>query len=125
MHPFRAFISLYTSISDDDWKIILPCLEYKIIQQNRILVKHGSICKHLYFLENGSIRFFKIEEEIDNTIYSVTPPSIFTAAESFANQRPSDYGIQSTDESYIWFMTREDAYKLLELPAWNKFLSSF
>lgn len=125
MHPFRAYISLTTTISDKDWEIILPCLEYKIVQQNRILLKQGSICKHLYFLENGFIRFFKLEGDVDNTIYSIQPPSIFTAAESFANQSPSDYGIQAIEESYVWRMTREDAYKLLDLQAWNKFLTSY
>ena len=125
MHPFRAFISLYSPISDDDWKMIQPCLTYKIVQQNRILLQQGSICKHLYFLENGAVRFFKIEGETDTTINSIQPPSLFTSAQSFVNQNSSDYGIQATDESYVWVMTREDAYKLTNLSSWNEFLSNY
>ena len=125
MHPFRAFISLYSTVTDDDWKIIQPCATYKIVQQNRILLQQGSICKHLYFLENGAVRFFKIEGDNDTTINSVQPPSLLTAAKSFVNQIPSEYGIQALDESYVWMMTREDADKLTNLASWNEFLSNY
>ena len=125
MHPFRAFITLYSTVTDEDWETIQPCVTYKIVQQNRILLQEGSICKHLYFLEIGSIRYFTIEGDTDNTIHSLQPPSLFTAAQSFVNQIPSEYGIQALDESYVWMMTREDAYDLTKLSSWNEFLSNY
>jgi CRP-like cAMP-binding protein len=125
MQSFRAFISIFTSVTDHDWEIINPCLEYKIIQQGRVILKPGAICNNLYFLENGLIRYFKIEEELDTTIHSLEPPFLFTAAESFVNQKPSEYGIQAMDESFVWVISRDDAYKLTDLQVWNTFLTNY
>ena len=125
MHPFKAFISMYTEVSDEDWAEIEECLEYKVIQQNRILLKHGMVCQHLYFLENGSIRFFTSSELGENTIHLVSPPSLFTAAQSFSKQIPSDYGIQALEESYVWVLSRQSANRLFEVESWNNFLKNY
>lgn len=125
MHPFKAFMSLYSKVADDDWAKISSSLEYKIFQQNRIILKEGNICQNLYFLENGSIRFFTPSEFGNNTIQIIAPPSLFTSAKSFSHQMPSEFGIQALEESYVWVLDRKNANELLELESWNRFLKSY
>ena len=123
MHPFQAFISMYSTLEDEDWEKINSCLSYRIVQANRMILKPGDICKNLYFLENGTVRFF-IPSEIDyQASHEVSPPSLFTSVHSFAKQMPSTEGIQAIEESYLWLINREDAYKLIEIPAWKNFIS--
>jgi len=124
MHPFKAYMSLHTELNDEDWKKIKPCLTYRIIQEKRIILKPGAICKNLYFLENGSIRYFTIKSGDEMTTHLIQPPFLFTSAHSFTQQIPSIEGIQVAEESYLWVISREDTYKLLEVPSWNSFLSS-
>lgn len=124
MHPFRAFISLYSNLTDDDWDKIEPCLKYQIFQTNRVILKPGSICKRLYFLESGIIEYFiekNNEEQITNQVH---PPFLFTSTQSFTQRTPSVEGIRAAEESSLWIISRDDAYKLLELPAWNSFISN-
>lgn len=115
---------MFTKISNEDWEIIHSCLEHKIIQQNRVLLKQGKICQHLYFLESGSIRYFTRHIDVEHSIHFIQPPSLFTSAQSFSSQQPSKYGIQALDESSLWIINREDAHKLLEIPSWNNFLKA-
>ena len=124
MHPFKAYISLFTELSDEDWKKIEPCLTHRIIQENRIILKLGSICTNLYFLENGAIRIFTLKNKEEETTHQIQPPFLFTSANSFSQQVPSSEGIQALEESFLWTISRENAYKLLEITSWNNFISS-
>lgn len=124
MHPLKAYMSLHSDLNDSDWEKIQPHLTYRIFQENRIILKPGSICQNLYFLENGSIRFFTSEDGNDVTTHLLQPPFLFTSAHSFTEQVPSIEGIQAVDESYLWIISREDAYKLLQNPSWNNFISN-
>jgi len=124
MHPFRAYISMHSELIDEDWSKIEPCLTYKILQGNRVLLKPGEICKHLYFLENGTIRYFVLKNNEENTTHIINPPFLFTSAHSFMQEVPSIEGIQAMEESYLWQISRENAYKLLNIPSWNNFISS-
>jgi len=124
MHPFRAYISMHSQLTAEDWSIIESCLSYKVIQENRIILKPGAICENLYFLENGTIRYFILKNKEDITTHLISPPSLFTSPHSFSKQTPSIEGIQAMEESYIWIISREDVQKLLEIPSWKGFLSS-
>lgn len=124
MHPFRAYISLYSEVTDRDWLQIEPCISYRMIQSERIILKPGNVCDKLYFLENGTIRFYIHKDGEDITTHEILPPFLFTSAHSFAREIPSLEGIQAIDESYLWEISREDAYKLIEVPSWKKFISN-
>lgn len=109
MHPFKAYISLFSEMNDEDWKKIEPCLTHKIFQENRIILKPGSICKNLYFLENGTIRYFVLQNNEEVTTHQIQPPFLFTSANSFSQKVPSAEGIQALEESFLWIISREDA----------------
>ena len=57
MLAFRKFIENYTPISDKDWKLLEECLQFKVFEKNEIILKEGEICKHLYFLKSGLLRY--------------------------------------------------------------------
>lgn len=123
MHPFRAYISMFSEIDDKDWEVVESCLSYKMIPTNRIILKPGQICDTLYFLENGSIRYFAWKNKEYQTTHILQPPFIFTSSHSFSKQIPSEEGIQAVEESYVWTISRKDAYRLLEVPSWKNFIS--
>lgn len=125
MHPFKAFLSMYTDVSEEDWKAIESCLEHKIIQQNRIMLKPKAVCEKLYFLENGAIRFYTQENGHPQSIHFVNPPSLFTSGQSFARGIPSEFGIQAVEESYVYQLSKKDAFDLRETVTWNSFLKAY
>jgi len=115
---------MHSEIDDHDWSQIEPCLTYRMYQANRTILKPGTICKNLYFLENGNIRYFIDKDDEQQTTHEILPPFLFTSPHSFARQIPSLEGIQCIEESYLWIISRDDAYKLLEVPSWEKFISN-
>ncbi len=123
MHPFRAYISEYTSLADQDWKLIADCLESCSYPKGTTLLLEGKICRKLYFLEQGLLRYCVNRDGKDVTKYFTEPPYCFTSQRSFSQMLPAQESIVALEDSYVWEMSREDAFRLLEVsPSWNTFV---
>ena len=122
MHPLRRFITNYTSLSNAEWSQIETCLVRQEVAKGTLILAEGKICRHLYFLESGLLRFFILKDGNDITKYFTDMPYVFTSQKSFASQQPSRESIETLEDSVLWRMTYEDAYKLLKIDAWSTFV---
>ncbi|NJO01369.1 MAG: cyclic nucleotide-binding domain-containing protein, partial [Bacteroidia bacterium] len=109
MHPFHQFIQLYTPLSDADWALVEPCLEKKQFMTGDLILAEGKICRHLYFLESGLLRFFVWKEGRDVTKYFTDIPYTFTSQKSFTTRQPAKESIEALEDSVVWQMPYEDA----------------
>ena len=87
-----------------------------------MLLQEGKICRHLYFLEKGLLRYYFDKEGLEITKYFTTAPYMFTPQTSFSQTIPATESIQAIENSIVWMMKREDAYRLLEIPSWSEFI---
>ena len=123
MHPFKEYISNYTALSHKDWEVILPCLTREHLKKNTLLLEEGKICRHLYFLESGLLRFFVWKDGQDVSKFFTIAPFCFTSQRSFTNEIPARESIEVLEDSLVWSMHRQDAFRLLgHLPSWNTFV---
>lgn len=122
MHPLRQFIQHYTDLSDIDWMQVDACLVKQTVSTGTLLVEEGRICRHLYFLESGLLRFFIIRDGTEVTKYFTDVPYVFTSQRSFATQQPAKESIETLETSVLWRMTHEDAHRLLKIDAWSTFI---
>jgi CRP-like cAMP-binding protein len=122
MRSFRKFIENYTPISDKDWALIVACFEQKTIKKDEILLEEGKICRHLFFLENGLLRYFINKEGNEVTKFFTEAPYCFTSQVSFTAVKPATENIQAIEESVIWQATLENVNKLLEIKSWSTFV---
>lgn len=121
IHSFQKFISNYTFISHVDWKKIEPYLKRKVVRPNELILEEGKICRHLYFLESGFLRYFVWKDGNDISKFFTNPPYCFTSQRSYNHQIPARENIEALEESVIWEMKKEDAERLMELKSWNLF----
>lgn len=122
MHPFRKYIETYTPISNQDWEIIAAVLEKRVIAIDELILEEGKICRHLYFLESGLLRFFVWKDGRDVTKFFTKAPYSFTSQRSFNFKTPATENIQAIEKSVIWQIRHEDTFQLLELKSWNTFI---
>jgi CRP-like cAMP-binding protein len=121
-HPFRQYIATYTSLPLTDWQLIEACLQPRTLQPGELLLEEGRICRHLFFMESGFLRYFVWRDGKDITKFFTEAPYCFTSQQSFSNEIPAAENIESLDHCQIWQMRREDAYRLLERTSWNTFI---
>jgi CRP-like cAMP-binding protein len=122
MHPFRKFIQLYTDLPEDDWEKIAASLKRKEMEKDTLVLKEGEICRHLYFLESGLLRFFTWKDGNDITKFFTDEPYCFTSQKSFTTRQPARENIEVVEKSVIWQMTYQAAHDLLELASWGEFI---
>lgn len=122
MHPFQKFIQNYVTLSAEDWSKIESCLTRQVFEKETLILEEGKICRHLYFLERGLLRFFIYKDGNDITKYFTDIPYCFTSQKSFTAQQPANESIETLEPSIIWQMSYKDAHKLLILTSWNAFI---
>ncbi len=122
MDAFRQFIENYTALSDAEWKEIAACFQRRTVQKDEILLREGTVCRHLYFIESGLLRYFLNKDGNDITKFFTEAPYCFTSQASFTTEKPAAENIQAIEPSVIWQTSLKQANHLLEGKGWNTFI---
>jgi len=122
MHPFRKYIQTYSSLREEEWKKVEACLERRFYQKGDLILRSGKICRKLYFLEEGFLRYFSDKDGLEVTKYFTEAPYCFTSQRSFNNEIPSGDSIIAECDSIIWQMKRKDSFDLLKIFNWSEFV---
>ncbi len=121
LDTFRKFIENYTSLPMNDWEQIAQRFEKRVIEKDEILLEEGKICRHLYFLESGLLRYFINKDGNDITKFFTIAPYCFTSQVSFNTEKPATENIQAIEKSVVWQITLQQTNELFELKSWNTF----
>lgn len=121
MQAFKRFVKKYQAISDQDWAEIEQCFRLRKVLKNELILEEGKICRNLYFLESGLLRYFLLKDGVEVTKFFTIAPYCFTSQTSFNSKTPAKESIQAIEDSIIWETTFEENNKLLELKSWNLF----
>lgn len=122
VHPFRNYISNYTYVSIKDWEIIQNKIKKQEFRKGELILEAGSVCKNLYFLESGFLRYYVNRKGEEITKYFTEAPYAFTSQESFTKLLPATENIETIEKSVIWAISYKDAHELMELQSWNIFI---
>lgn len=122
LDSLKIFIEKYTFLPTEDWARIAACFEFKKIEKETILLKEGQVCRHLYFLEKGLLRYYIIKDGTETTKFFTDAPYCFTSQVSFTGEIPAKENIQAIEESYLYQITLSQANELLQLDSWNTFV---
>lgn len=93
-------------------KLFLANFECVALAKNDMLIKEDKVSRHTYFLENGFIRSYLIDnngEEVTTNIFSA--PCFVNDFISFFKQQPSKENFQALTPSIIWRTSFEDVQK--------------
>ncbi len=121
LEEFRKFVERYENIPDVDWDLITSCFRKRELPKNFNILEQGKICKNLYFLEEGLLRFFTLKEGDEWTKFFTIAPYLFTSQASFNSRKPANEYIQTIEKSVIWETTFKENQELLKLKSWNSF----
>ncbi len=121
MDKLKQFIENYTSLPIAEWKEIAQCFEKRTIEKDEIVLHEGRVCRHLYFVESGLLRFYIHKDGNDITKFFTDAPYFFTSQASFNAQKPAAENIQAIEKCMVWQISYEDTNKLYKLKSWTDF----
>jgi CRP-like cAMP-binding protein len=121
MDNLKLFIKKYTELPKAEWEQITKCFEKRIIKKEEIVLEEGKVCKHLYFVESGLLRFYINKEGNDITKFFTEAPYFFTSQASFNSQKPATENIQAIEKSIVWQISYKQSNDLYRLKSWTDF----
>jgi CRP-like cAMP-binding protein len=121
LDSLKRFIEKYTSIPLNEWSEISACFEKRIFEKEEIVLEEGKICKHLYFVESGLLRFYINKDGNDITKFFTDAPYFFTSQVSFNTQKPAFENIQAIEKSIVFQISYKQSNELFRLKSWSEF----
>lgn len=120
---FRNHLEKFIKISDNDFEEILSYFEVKNFAKKENLLEEGQICKYNYFVLNGLLRKFFINEKgTEQTTDFALESWWMTDNFSFEHKTPADFSIQTVEKSEVLFISNDSQEKLLEqFPVMEKY----
>ena len=120
---FRAYITDKVSLRSSEWERIASALDCQSVKANNLVLSEGAVCRHLYFLDRGLLRFFQWIDGEDKTKFFTFEEQLFTAQQSYHTQQPAQETIQALEDSTLLLIHREQAQKLYqEVATWPAFI---
>jgi len=115
----RRFIDL----SESEVVVFNKYVETHQLKKKEFLIQESSVCKHLYFVEKGCLRMYFINKKGAEQITQFALDGWWISDyQSFMNCSPSDYYIQTIEESRIVSIDNQNLDKLLfELPKLERY----
>ncbi len=84
----------YASFSSQDWEEVENCLARQAYPLGALILYEGQICRKLYFLETGFLRFSINRDGEEVTKFFTAAPYCFTSQRSFTDEIPSTDNIE-------------------------------
>lgn len=117
LESIKKVISNYIEISDEEWYAYSSKLCVKEIQKKEIILNQGDICSDVFFVVDGLLRVFFVDQEGEEKTFHFSFENTFSADyESFLKKIPSNYSIQALEDTTIVLFSYEmlhDGYKTL------------
>ena len=105
-------IQAYSSLSPEARTALEECFREKVLNANECLLTEGTICRHLYFLEQGALRGCYTLDGREITHWFAFENDFVTSFHSFITGEPAVEMIQAIEGSILWSISKEDLNRL-------------
>jgi CRP-like cAMP-binding protein len=104
----------YIPLSSDDEAIIRSLFRVEKLQKGQHLLQAGNICKNIFFIEQGLVRYYAIIDGEEKTSYFNKEGEFVCDYASFLPQTPSIINIQALEPSTVYFISHNNMQLLYE-----------
>ena len=101
MTGLREFMESYAVVPEEEWQVIVDSFERNEFRKNELILMEGAVCRYFYFLEEGLVRFFVLNDGDEVTKFFTVAPYCFTSKDSFRNQLPARESIQALEKTVV------------------------
>lgn len=108
MEQIRKYFKKIAKQTDEDWEFFSSKLSRQEFPKKSLLLKAGQTEKYLSFVEKGIIRFYLPKEENDLTFSFAFAGGFVSAYDSFLQQQPSVYHVETLSPTILWRLTYAD-----------------
>jgi len=113
---FKKHLKEKGGLSEEDITKIAPFIKTKKVSKNEFLLKEGDVCSHFFFVEQGLLRFYALNEDgKENILQFATENWIVSDRGSVYFKEPSTYYIDATEDTLAVMIDEEFVDKVSEV----------
>ncbi len=122
-HQISNYLNRYVNFDDDEIDHFYENLTEKHYKKKEYLLRHGKICKYYYFIVEGLVRTFYIDNHGKERITQFAIENWWvTDMESFKKEQPSVNNIQALENTVALSVHKDQLEKLYaEIPKLERF----
>ncbi len=98
-------IKNYISLNDREVVFIKSLFEEEHFKKNEVILNAGDVCKKLYFVANGIVRFSQFTEDEERTFVFRSEGEFCNDLESFLRKTPSENNIIAIEPTTVFSIT--------------------
>ena len=118
----KALIDRYVTIPAEQWSRFEGMLAERILPRRRHLLRIGQVSGELAFITRGLIRRYTVSSGHEVNLAFLTEGSFVSSFSSFVEQRPSELGIETLEETHLLTLTHDSMITLAQgHPCWQRF----
>lgn len=111
---FKSHLKKFTEINDDEFQEILPFFQVRKVRKKENLLVEGQVCKYHYFVLQGCLRKFFINEKgIEQTTEFAIENWWITDNIAYERRTVSEFWIQAVENAEILSIDSYSQEKLL------------
>lgn len=111
----EQYLNYRTNISDKSLLEVTSRFKHLKTKRNEILCSHGQVCKNFYFINEGCLRMYEIDNKGNEvTGYFALEDQLMSAITSFVLQKPSRDILVSLIPSDLLVISRDSFLTLIE-----------
>jgi CRP-like cAMP-binding protein len=113
----------YTHVSKEDFELIETYLIKRHVKKKRAILNQGEISRYLFFVLNGSLRSFTVDQSANEHIMQFAFEGHWVSdLSSFITQAPGEMVIEAIEDSEVLILPHHELEMLLgKIPALEKF----
>jgi CRP-like cAMP-binding protein len=124
--PFSLILSnvaKHIDIDERERSCFTAVLQKKSVAKKEILLRQGSVCQHIYFVNGGTIRaYYSDKQDKETTIMFGVADWWITDMNSFVNQQPALMNLEALEASEVLELSKSGLDNLyLEVPKFERF----
>ncbi len=110
----REIARLYCPLSDEGIEALSTILQPLKFQKGDTILREGTICRALYFVEKGMVRQYYYKNKKDVTEHFSFEGRIVFCIESFLKQEPSRLIVEALENSELFAIPYDDLHLLMQ-----------
>src|SRR6188472_3191510 len=113
MQQLLSHLQNFNTLSAGTTEILSGCFEKILLSKNKLLLREGRVCTHLYFLEKGALRGFYNLDGKEITHWFGFEKDFVTSFHSFITGEAAVENIQLLENSTLLSISKETLTELL------------
>ncbi len=114
LEDLKKTIRSFTHVSDSDMEFGLKFFKKETFKKGTFLLKPNHYIHDFYFVKQGCISYYTIEEGTTRVMEFFTEGYFFTDLYAFIEQTPSETYLEATEDSIVYSISKTDQQKVYD-----------